>query len=93
MGVIHEHDVVTRVMRLDEIHLEDEALFVGPDYDRVEMMDVRDHGRDLPLLRAQEIMADPLFEVFGLADIDDSVIFVLHQIAARLIWKQIYLGF
>jgi hypothetical protein len=49
------------------------------------MVDMGNHGRDFAFLGTEKILADPLFEVLGFADVDDLVIGVLHQIAARLI--------
>ena len=75
-------------MGLDEVHLEDEGFLVAMDQNEIEMVHVHDHGRDFALLRAKEILADPLLEGFGFSDIDDLIVFVLHQIDARSVGEQ-----
>jgi hypothetical protein len=88
MRIVHQHYVVAWVMRLDEIHLQDEGFFFGIHQDGIEMIDVGNHRGDFAFLRAQKILGDPLFQALGFSDIDDFVVFVLHQIAAWFIRKE-----
>ena len=78
MRIVHQHDVVARIMRLDEVHLKDEGLFLTVDDDEIEMVDVGNHGENLPALWAEEILGDPVLEVLCLTDVDDLVTSVLH---------------
>ena len=83
MRIVHEHDVVARIMRLDEVHLEDEGLFLVVDDDEIEMVDMGDHGENLTALRAEEILGNPVLEVLRFSDVDDFVTSVFHKINAR----------
>lgn len=40
-----------------------------------------------------EIAAHPIFQVLGLADIDNGAIFILVNVAARTVWQQLQLMF
>lgn len=75
-------------MGLDEVHLQDEGFFVTMDDDEVEMVHVAHHSENLPRLGTQKILRYAVFEVFGFADIDDFVVFVLHQIDAGFVWQK-----
>src|SRR5574344_2396537 len=88
MAIIHQHDVVTGIMGLNQIHLEDESLFIAAHDDRIKMIDVAHHRLDFARLGAEEILADPLFEVLGLPDIDDLIVQVLHQIDPGFIGEE-----
>ena len=82
MGIVHQHDVVTRIMRLNEIHLKDECLFLTVDDDEIEMVNVSDHGENFAALWAKEILGDPVLKVFRLSDIDDRLLFVSPEVDA-----------
>ena len=93
MGIVHQHDVVARIMGLDEVHLKDEGLFLAMDDDEIEMVDMGDHGENLSALWAEEILGNPVLEVLRLADIDDLVLGVFHLINARFVRKESDLTF
>lgn len=93
MRIVHQHDVVSWVMRLDEIHLEDEGFFVGVDDDEIKMINMADHGENLAALWAKEILGHSVFQVLGFANVDDFIIYIFHQIDAWLGWKERYLAF
>ena len=93
MRIVHEHDVVARIMRLDEVHLEDEGLFLVMDDDEIEMVDMGDHGENLTALRAEEILGNPVLEVLRFSDVDDAIIGVFHEINARFGRKKSDLAF
>lgn len=38
--------------------------------------------------RILKILADAVFELFGLADIDDRAGLILHDVDARLVWQR-----
>ena len=86
--VILQEDVVLGHVPLDERAFEHERLKFRPGDDGVEMVDLRDH---LPRLRRVggrilKILADPVFELLRLADVDDRAGLVLHQVHTRLVW-------
>ena len=93
MRIVHEHDVVTRIMRLDEVHLKDEGLFLVMDDDEIEMVDMGDHGENLTVLRAEEVLGNPVLEVLRFSDVDDLIIGVFHKINARFGRKKSDLAF
>ena len=83
-GIVHEHDVVARTIFLDQIDFQHQRFLLAGGDDVVEVNDVADKLGRLVIVRAYKILVDAVFQFFGLADIDDRVIFVLHQIAAGL---------
>ena len=93
MRIVHEHDVVARIMRLDEVHLKDEGLFLVMDDDEIEMVDMGDHGENLTALWAEEILGNPVLEVLRFSDVDDFIIGVFHEINARFGRKKSDLAF
>ena len=93
MRIVHEHDVVARIMRLDEVHLKDEGLFLVMDDDEIEMVDMGDHGENLTALWAEEILGNPVLEVLRFSDVDDLIISVFHEINARFGRKKSDLAF
>ena len=93
MRIVHQHDVVARIMRLDEVHLKDEGLFLVMDDDEIKMVDMGDHGENLSALRAEEILGNPVLEVLRFSDVDDVIIGVFHEINARFGRKKSDLAF
>ena len=88
--VILQEDVVLGHVPLDERAFEHERLKFRPGDDGVEMVDLRDH---LPRLRRMggrilKILADTVFELLRLADVDDRAGLVLHQVHARLVGQR-----
>ena len=83
--IVLEQNIVVRLMLLDEGVFEDQRLELAGDKDGVEMVDLRDHAAGLFIVaRAElEILADTVFELFRLADVDDLARCVHHQINAR----------
>ena len=88
MGIIHHDDVVSWPMGLDEVHLQDECLFVGMNDDKGKMINMGDHGRDFAKLGPQKVLGDPLFEVLGFANIDYPIVLIPHLVDARGIRKK-----
>ena len=93
MRIVHQHDVVARIMRLDEVHLKDEGLFLVMDDDEIEMVDMGDHGENLTALWAEEILGNPVLEVLRFSDVNDFVASVFHEINARFGRKKSDLAF
>ena len=93
MRIVHQHDVVARIMGLDEVHLEDEGLFFAMDDDEIEMIDMGDHGENLPALWAEEILGNPVLEVLRFSDVDDVITRVFHEINAGFGRKKSDLAF
>ena len=50
MAIIHKHDVVTRIMRLNEIHLQNKRFFIAIHDNEIEMIHMGNHGRYLSRL-------------------------------------------
>ena len=88
--VVLEQDVVFRHIVLDERALQHKRLELRRRRDRLEMVDLRDHTPGLRRVRRGilKILRDPIFQFFGLSDIDHRVVRVLHQIDARLIGQR-----
>ena len=83
--IVLEQNVVVRLMLLDEGVFEDQRLELAGDKDGVEMVDLRDHAAGLFIVaRAKlEILADTVFQLFCLADIDNLALCVFHKVHAR----------
>ena len=80
--VVLEEDVVVGLVQLDEVALQDQRFEVGVDQDDVKVIDLLDHGRHLGRVLARlEVRAHAVFEVLGLADIDDLSV-GLHQVTS-----------
>jgi hypothetical protein len=88
MAIIHQHDVVTGIIGLDQVHLEDEGFFIGVTMMKSKWSTWLTIAWTLPDWGRKKILADPFLQVLGLADIDDLIGSVLHLIDARLIRKQ-----
>ena len=84
--VILEQDVVLRHVALDERAFEHQRLKFRSGNNDVEMVDLGDHAPCLWRMGRGilKILADTVFELLGLADVDDRAGLVLHDIDARL---------
>ena len=82
--IVLEQNVVARLVLLDEGVFEDQRLELARNEDGVEPVDLRDHAAGLFVVaRAElEILADAVFELLRLADVDDLTARVHHQIDA-----------
>ena len=92
--VILELDVVARLVQLDQRVLEDQRLLLVGGDDR---LDVAQHMGEFFDERARiagglEVVADSVFEVLGLADVDDAALLILHQVAAGLVGDKLEFG-
>ncbi len=82
--VVLEQDVVFRAVLLDEAAFEHQRLELAVRQDILEILDARDHAAHLRVVvpfRA-EILAHPVFQRLGLADVDDLPALVVHQVDA-----------
>ena len=81
--VIFQADVIFWLVPLDEVHLEDQCLELGSDYDPLDIDDMGDQLGDFAAVgrRFMEIGSHPVAQVDRLADIDDLAGFILHQVA------------
>ena len=76
-------DVIARGVAADQLRFEDQRLQFGADDDRLDPRDRLQQPRFLRLPeRLRVVGADPVAEVLGLADVDDRVPGVAHQVAA-----------
>ena len=77
-------------MPLDERALEHQRLKFRARDDGVEMVNLGDHPARLRRVRRRilKILADAVFELFGLADIDDCAGLILHEVDAGLVWER-----
>ena len=85
--VILQQDVVLGHIVLDERAFEHQRLELRGRADRLEMVDERDHAARLRIVggRILKVLADAVLQFFRLADVDDRIARVLHQIDAGLI--------
>ena len=81
--VVLEEDVVVGLVPLDEGVFEHEGLKLAPRDDDVEVPHLVHHGGDLRQVLAVEIARDAVFELLGLADVDDLIVLVKHDVHAR----------
>ena len=80
--VVLEEDVVVRLVALDERVFQHQRLELARRDDDVEVRNLFHHGRHLGQVLPVEIAADPVFQFFGLADVDDLAVRVQHDIHA-----------
>lgn len=76
--VVLQKHVITRMMLLNEVALQNERLHVASGYDIFEIADFRDQPLRFSVMAAGKIRTDPVFQHFGFADIDDFAVFVFH---------------
>ena len=72
-------------MLLDERVFKDQRLELGRDENRVKVVDLRDHAARFLIVGGilLKILADAVFELFRLADVNDAAGLVHHQIDSR----------
>ncbi len=81
--VVAKHDVVSRLQRLDDLRFEQQRLGLGTRNRRFDTRDLRDHrGEPRIHLRLEEVVADALFEIARLADVEQVVARAEHAIDA-----------
>ena len=71
------------LMALDEGVFQHQSLQLTAGDDDVEVPHFLHHGGHLRQMLAVEIAADPVFELLRLADVDDLVMLVQHDVHAR----------
>ncbi len=82
--VVTEEDVVARLVRLDEVVLEQQRLALGAGDGRLHARDLRDHRRDPRLVTGLlEVARDALLQVAGLADVQRLAGRVEHPVDTR----------
>ena len=82
--VVAVEDVVARLLRLDQVVLEQQRLALGARHRRLDARDLRDHRRDARLVAGLlEIVRDALLEVASLADVERLARPVEHPVHAR----------
>jgi hypothetical protein len=71
---------------LDEGAFQHQRFKLRVGHNDIEVVDGGDHGPCLVGVRGQigKVLAHPILEGLGLAHIDDGIVFVLHDINARL---------
>ena len=84
--VVAQRDVVARTVFLDEAAFQQQRLGLALDGVRLEVPDALDQRTGLHVgrlsARGHEVTAQPLAQAFGLADVDDAVEPVTHQVHA-----------
>ena len=78
--VVLQQDVVVGPVPLDEGVFQHQSLKLTPRHDHVEVRHLFHHGGHLGRMLPVKIAADPVFELFGLAHIDDLAPGVQHDI-------------
>ena len=79
-----EHYVVMRIVFLYEVVLQNQRLVVVSSYDMVYVTDLLDQHSGLAVAIRQEILAHALSKAFGLSNVDDHPVLVLHEVAPRV---------
>ena len=89
MLVVLEQDIVPRPVQFNQVALEDERLQLAVHQHDVEVVHLFDHRAHLGRVVSAvvKVLADPVFEVLGLADVDDFPV-GLHQVAAGRIGQR-----
>ena len=87
--VVLQQDVVAGHVPLDKGVLQHQGLELAGDEDGVEAVHLRHHVPRLGGVGGAvlEILAHPVFQLLGLAHVDDPACFVHHQIDARRQWQ------
>jgi hypothetical protein len=81
--VVAEEDVVARLLRLDEVVLEQQRLALGARHRRFDSHHLREHHRDPRFVRALlEIARHALLQVARLADVKGFALAVVHPVDA-----------
>ena len=85
--VILEKNIIFGGIPLDQAAFQHQRLELGSCHDHIEMVDVADHNPGLGAVGGGvlEILADAVFQFFGLAHIDDFILFIAHDIHTRCI--------
>ena len=81
-------DVVFGLVTLDQVDLQQQRFLVRFGYDRFETVNVRDQQLRLAFVLAVEVRFHAVLQIFGLADVDDFVILVPHDVAAGQVGQQ-----
>ena len=82
--VVLQQDVILRAVLLDEAALQDQSLKLTGAEDVIEIPDIFHHFADFVRVTClgAEILADPVFEDLGFADVDDLSSAVFHDVDA-----------
>ena len=70
------------LVALDEGVFQHQRFKLAARDDDVKIRHLLHHGRHLGQMLAVEIAGDAVFELFGLADIDDLIVFIEHDVHA-----------
>ena len=85
---LFQFDVVLGLVTLDQVDLQQQRFLVRFGYDRFETVNVRDQQLRLAFVLAVEVRFNSILQIFGLADVDDFVILVPHDVAAGQVGQQ-----
>ena len=78
---IFEQDVVKRLVLVNEIAFKSQSIKFGHSNEIVKVIHIVDHGLHLARLwRITKILADTVFQIFGLANVNNLTFFVTHYI-------------
>ena len=83
-----QFDVVFGLVTLDQVDLQQQRFLVRFGYDRFETVNVRDQQLRFAFVLAVEVRFYAILQIFGLADVDDFVILVPHDVAAGQVGQQ-----
>ena len=83
--VVLEQDVVMGHVLLDEGVFQHQGLKLTAHDDGVEVVDLAHHGVGLPVVAPPglEVLAHPVFQLLGLAHVDNRALLVVHQVHPR----------
>lgn len=86
--VVLEFDVELGLVFLDQVNLQKQGLGVGPCHDKLKIRNLRHQKLGLGVMTASKIRPHPIFQVLGLAHVNNLPLLVLVEVAPRTIWKK-----
>ena len=91
--VILEHDIVFRLVLLDQVDLKKQGLNIGLSDDKLKIHNLRYQRFCLGIVAPSEIRAHPIAKILGLPHIDDGTVLVFVNVTARTRRQELELGF
>lgn len=91
--VILEHDIVLRLVLLDEVDLKKQGLNIGLGNDKLKIHNLRYQSFRLGIVAPSEIGPHPIAKILGLPHIDDGTVLIFVNVTARTRRQELELGF
>ena len=91
--VVLEHDIVLRLVLLDQVDLKKQGLNIGLSDDKLKIHNLRYQRFCLGIVASSEIGPHAIAKILGLAHIDDGTVLVFVNVTARTRRQELELGF